>query len=1008
MSEIDPLERILADLAERGYDAAKIGIARNVLGRLAKFAGERGFAGLVDADLTLFLEKVAASGASEKAVGVFRIVLQDSAPFLVALRSAGSAPEAEIEAPPAPAPPEEPVAEAVPEPVVETVPQPELAAESAPEPEPALRPAAPEPPAPPDLSRETVFAPSTPSVPLPELPAVPLAAQPEIEAPLPAPSLPAGLLPTEAAPSLESFPARLQELEPSARLQVEPLSPLPSAEPSLFDRLPEAPPAPDLPSGIDWGNPESPEPLAVEEPEPLAPIPPSGPLPPLELAALEAGPLPTVPPSEPLPLSSRATLAEEYQSYAPQLDGIPSIPWERPPLPPAPEPPPLPEAFAPSPEAELPPPDAEPAPSEAPLSPAEIEAPVESPLPPIVEEGAPPEEEELPSSPAPEEPAEFGVEWAPAAPALSEEPPQPLHDDWVDQETEPEPAEPSDADALLAAAAPFAEPMGAPPAVEEPPASTDDGLFAPRPTMVAALEEPAAAASSEEPPVDVPAELVRQLTPRPTAEIPHQPANVHFEKSASDLLGTPPEPGDVTAGSPLEEEPREIRRALVRDNLNAVLPTLLGQLESSDRERKQEARSLLREAGEAVAPALTDALLTASPALAAELFGLLAEGNRPEVARGVVDHLKSESADPLSLVAAGGEPAIRLLLSRLSMADELDREVICGCIEGNPEIAVGPLLEAVDGRDEETRGYALRVLGLLGRVEAVPGLAKGLESPDDDTRASSAMALVTIGRPSVDAIGEVLLKSDDPDVQYEAAKALGLIGHSSAIAYLVQAISERKIAHTAADSLVRIGKASTEGFVELLGHPETEVRALAVDALGRLNDPGTIPPLRARLADEDQGVRDATRSVLEKLGVPFEELLEAAESESIHPPAETHEEELARIRTLAESGDLPGARSAAATLFDRHPDDVAAGRVLADLEILLGENVEALATLDRLLRRRAALGHEETMALLLLKAKTCDRLGQRWEAVGALDQLLFTDDSNEEARALHDEWSRDL
>ena len=92
MTEIEALDLILADLAARGYDDAKLGVARNVLGRFARFLGERPLSETTDADAGVFLEKVTASGASEKAIVVFRTVMNDSAPSITRLRREATAP----------------------------------------------------------------------------------------------------------------------------------------------------------------------------------------------------------------------------------------------------------------------------------------------------------------------------------------------------------------------------------------------------------------------------------------------------------------------------------------------------------------------------------------------------------------------------------------------------------------------------------------------------------------------------------------------------------------------------------------------------------------------------------------------------------------------------------------------------------------------------------------------------------------------------------------------------
>ena len=237
------------------------------------------------------------------------------------------------------------------------------------------------------------------------------------------------------------------------------------------------------------------------------------------------------------------------------------------------------------------------------------------------------------------------------------------------------------------------------------------------------------------------------------------------------------------------------------------------------------------------------------------------------------------------------------------------------------------------------------------------------------------MALVRMGRAAVDGIGEILLRTRDSDVQYESAKALGMIGHPAAIAYLGQALADGKVPHTAADALVKIGSMAIGTLEEQLSSEDPMVRAVSAGALGRIGDPVSKPRLLRLLGDRDAGVQDEVRNALSRLGATPEEM--------IPPPAE------------------PTADGAAGAPVSRAAEIAALrGRILS------GDASGALAAADELLRHRSQLSAEEPPAALLAKARAHEALGQAWEAIGALDQLLFVDDENEEARALHEELSK--
>jgi len=808
MTESDALEQALSDLGSRGYDLAKLGVARNVLGRFVRFLGARGIADANTDDASLFLEKVGASGASEKAVAVFRQVMDDVHPILAGIRARqGAAAHQEVSDPEI-----ESLAVAPPEPPAQPSPVPAVISE---DPPPIVEPLSAEPPA----------------------------VEPERRS---------------ARPEFESFTS-----------SPPPLASLPSFGGEQV-------------SGIAWDS--------MKETEPALPAEP------VKGSETESG-------------TERSIF-------------------------------------------------------DLPIFPTETTA--------------------LPS----------GIDWEPLAPDLPDVPP------FV------EPVIP-----VLPAFAESSMPVSSDAVTLQPEMAP---LFEPPDASIASLGEggeTAAATSEALPmPLEVPPELVAILTPRLTAEIPHVDANIHFEESASNLLGPAAEEPSPSSQAISAEDPAVVKRALVRENFPAVFPTLLGQLEGNDDALKAESRELFREAGILAAPHLISALETCRGSLAAEIYPILMDIPGPEVPRLTAELLRFHHADPVGSVLAGGEVAIRLLLRRFPEADEHEREPLGNLIEASPELAIAPLLEIQDSSNPELRGYAIRTLGAFGRVEGIPGLARSLESADDDMRASSAMALVTIGRPAIDSLGGVLLRSNDLDVQYDTAKALGLIAHADGVPYLVQALGEGRVGYTVADSLVKIGRSSREPLESLVTHSDASVRYLVAEALGRIGDEAAKPALQSLLGDPDTNVQDAARQSLVKLGVPAGELTPPSPPRELFtpPPPVVHENEIAEAKRRADAGDREGGLSLISEIFERHPDDPAAGGLAAELEISLGRNDRAAATYEKILRRRDLLSEDEIVHCLLEKGKCHERIGQAWEAVACLDQILFIDSGHPEAISYRVEWEKRL
>ncbi|HZD43719.1 MAG TPA: HEAT repeat domain-containing protein, partial [Methanomicrobiales archaeon] len=58
-----------------------------------------------------------------------------------------------------------------------------------------------------------------------------------------------------------------------------------------------------------------------------------------------------------------------------------------------------------------------------------------------------------------------------------------------------------------------------------------------------------------------------------------------------------------------------------------------------------------------------------------------------------------------------------------------------------------------------------------------------------------------------------------------------------------------------------------EPLIEVMQDPESEVREVALEALGESSDPRVIRPIREALKDEHAGIREMAALVLKKKGM---------------------------------------------------------------------------------------------------------------------------------------------
>jgi len=190
--------------------------------------------------------------------------------------------------------------------------------------------------------------------------------------------------------------------------------------------------------------------------------------------------------------------------------------------------------------------------------------------------------------------------------------------------------------------------------------------------------------------------------------------------------------------------------------------------------------------------------------------------------------------------------------------------------------ALPAIIRSLGDAHAEVRAAAVDALGHLGDPRAIPPLLAHLADGSRYQRARIVDALRNLG-PTVtsDLVG---LARTHPDQTRVVVDVLGLIGSGAAVEPLLQWCGDRRIDVRAAalDALGSIGLDDRSYYYALraLGDPDAQVRAMAARALGRSRRDEAAAYLAERLDDEWLAAAHAA-GALRQLGVAGHAALQA-------------------------------------------------------------------------------------------------------------------------------------
>lgn len=252
-------------------------------------------------------------------------------------------------------------------------------------------------------------------------------------------------------------------------------------------------------------------------------------------------------------------------------------------------------------------------------------------------------------------------------------------------------------------------------------------------------------------------------------------------------------------------------------------------------------------------------------------------------------------------------------LQRLKSRDPKSRlkalQRLCGT---EAEANVPILLKALGDSSADVRRLAASELGFYRDPGTLPSLRQLLQDPEPAVREAAVTAVRRCADPSVVPDLEPLIKDPDSRVRYRAAVTLETFHWSprtiEEAAYHVVALGrpDQALGHgerALPALLLALGSSigykrqevlhvlsqisSPDALKAIIGvlqrDPDVQVRTTAVEALGEISDPQTVPFLLGALKDKESPVRASAAEALARIGEPgcLEPLIQRIHDDSL-------------------------------------------------------------------------------------------------------------------------------
>ena len=191
-----------------------------------------------------------------------------------------------------------------------------------------------------------------------------------------------------------------------------------------------------------------------------------------------------------------------------------------------------------------------------------------------------------------------------------------------------------------------------------------------------------------------------------------------------------------------------------------------------------------------------------------------------------------------------------------TFSDEYDRASVPPYTAVDPAVFRG-LAGALRDEKKSIRTEAAYAIGILGGASVVGDLVRATQDPEADVRGAAATAIGKVGTADDGKALVPLLADESGNVRDRALSAIGVLRvreAGPALREMFEQHKRRDLGTRVLSSLSRIGDpAQGDLFRELLSSSDPEQRRLAVEGLGRIADPSTLPAFKKDYQRERDG-----------------------------------------------------------------------------------------------------------------------------------------------------------
>jgi HEAT repeat protein len=182
-----------------------------------------------------------------------------------------------------------------------------------------------------------------------------------------------------------------------------------------------------------------------------------------------------------------------------------------------------------------------------------------------------------------------------------------------------------------------------------------------------------------------------------------------------------------------------------------------------------------------------------------------------------------------------------------AFSDEYDRQSIPPYTAVDPSVFRG-LSQTLRDEKKGIRAESAYAIGILGGGSAVPALVTATQDPEAEVRGAAATAIGKVGTAADGKALIPLVADESSSVRNRALSAIGVLRVKDAGPPLREGYDQnkrREVGMRYLGALSRIGDpAQGDLFRDLLSSTDPEVRRLAVEGLGRIADPSTLPAFK--------------------------------------------------------------------------------------------------------------------------------------------------------------------